>query len=110
VFPEDWPTVLANLRRALRPGGCLYLTVEMTPDDWLAKSFAIATERGLPVVPNEDTNRSGEAYHYYPPLTQVRDWLDAAGLDVLEDAHSDGDHPSYSYQHFLTRNGNRPQR
>jgi hypothetical protein len=23
VFPEDWPQVLANLRRALRPGGHL---------------------------------------------------------------------------------------
>lgn len=110
VCPEDWPTVLANLRRALRPGGYLYLTVEMTGADWLIESFAIATERGLPVVPNEDTNRSGEAYHYYPPVIQVRSWLDAAGLDVLEDAHSDGDHPSYSYQHFLTRNGDRPPR
>jgi hypothetical protein len=40
----------------------------------------------------------------------VRSWLDAAGFDVIEDAHSDGDHPSYSYQHFLTRNGDRPPR
>src|ERR1051325_7749943 len=24
VSPEDWPTVLANLHRALRPGGLLY--------------------------------------------------------------------------------------
>ncbi len=108
VFPEDWPTVLANLRRAIRPGGYLYLTVEMTDADWLIESFATATERGLPVVPNEDTNRSGEAYHYYPPLTQVREWLDAAGLDLLKEVHSDGDHPSYSYEHFLTRNRERP--
>jgi ubiquinone/menaquinone biosynthesis C-methylase UbiE len=108
VFPEDWPAVLANLRRALRPGGCLYFTVEMTDPDWLIESFAIATERRLPVVPNEDTNRGGEAYHHYPPLDQVRGWLDAAGLDVIEEMHSDGDHPSYSYQHFLTRNGDRP--
>ena len=28
VFPEDWPLVLSNLRRAVRPGGHLYLTVE----------------------------------------------------------------------------------
>ena len=28
VFPEHWQGVLANLRRALRPGGHLYLTVE----------------------------------------------------------------------------------
>jgi SAM-dependent methyltransferase len=28
VSPEDWPVVLRNLRRAVRPGGYLYLTVE----------------------------------------------------------------------------------
>src|SRR5215217_6460794 len=28
VPPEDWPKVVGNLARALRPGGQLYLTVE----------------------------------------------------------------------------------
>ncbi len=28
IPPEDWPTVLANLHRAVRPGGMLYVTVE----------------------------------------------------------------------------------
>ena len=28
VPPEDWPVVLDNLRRAVRPGGLVYLTVE----------------------------------------------------------------------------------
>ena len=28
VPPEDWPSVLANLRRAVRPGGHIYMTVE----------------------------------------------------------------------------------
>ena len=28
VSPEDWPLVLANLHRAVRPGGHIYLTVE----------------------------------------------------------------------------------
>jgi SAM-dependent methyltransferase len=102
VFPEDWPGVLAGLRRALRAGGMLYLTVEMTDADWLVEALRIGRARGLPVVANEDTTRS-EGYHYYPPLVQVREWLAAAGLDLLEEAHSDGDHPSYSYQHFLTR-------
>ena len=27
--PEDWPLVLANLRRAVKPGGLLHLTVEL---------------------------------------------------------------------------------
>jgi SAM-dependent methyltransferase len=102
VFPEHWPLVVGNLRRALRPGGHLYLTVEMTDADFLVKAFATATAQGLPVVPNEDTTR-GEGYHYYPPLDEVRGWLDGAGLDLVEEAHSDGDHPSYSYEHFLCR-------
>jgi cyclopropane fatty-acyl-phospholipid synthase-like methyltransferase len=28
IPPEDWPLVLANLHRAVRPGGVMYLTVE----------------------------------------------------------------------------------
>jgi ubiquinone/menaquinone biosynthesis C-methylase UbiE len=28
IAPEDWPLVLANLHRAVRPGGVIYLTVE----------------------------------------------------------------------------------
>lgn len=102
VFPEDWPGVLDNLRRAVLPGGHVYFTVEMTDADWLVEAYATGTAGGLPVVANEDTTRS-EGYHYYPPLTQVRDWLDAAGLGVVEQAHSDGEHPSYSYEHFLCR-------
>jgi ubiquinone/menaquinone biosynthesis C-methylase UbiE len=102
IAPEVWPAVLANLRRAVRPGGHLYLTVEMTDESWLVEAFAKAKAAGLPVVPNEDTTR-GDGYHYYPPLGQVREWLDEAGLQVVEQAHSDGGHPSYSYEHFLSR-------
>jgi SAM-dependent methyltransferase len=99
ISPEDWPLVLSNFHRALRPGGHLYLTVEMTDADWLRKTFADATSRDLPVVPGEDITR-GEEYHYYPPLSQVREWLAAGKFTILEEAHSDGAHPSYSYQHF----------
>jgi ubiquinone/menaquinone biosynthesis C-methylase UbiE len=100
VSPEDWPLVLANFHRALRPGGRLYLTVEMTDPDWLRKTFADAADRGLPVVPGEDVSRGGGEYHYYPELHQVREWLSASGFTMIEEAHSDGAHPSYSYQHF----------
>lgn len=34
VFPEDWPVVLANLIRAVRTGGPVYLTVELPEDDF----------------------------------------------------------------------------
>lgn len=99
VPPEDWPLVLANFHRALRPGGHLYLTVEMTDENWLREAYATARDQGLPVLPNEDTTR-GDGYHFYPPLPQVHDWLTAGGFTMVEHAHSDGAHPSYSYQHF----------
>jgi cyclopropane fatty-acyl-phospholipid synthase-like methyltransferase len=101
VPPEEWPLVLANLRRAARPGAQIYLTVEMTDEVWLIKAYDAAKERGPPVVAREDITR-GDAYHHYPSLSQVREWLSEAGMVVMDEAHSDGDHPSYSYQHFLT--------
>ncbi len=102
VPPEDWPLVLANFHRALRPGGHLYLSVEMTDEHWLHEAYTTARDQGLPVVPNEDITR-GDSYHYYPPLPQVRDWLTGGGFTIIEQAHSDGAHPSYSYQHFHVR-------
>ena len=60
IPPEDWPRVVANLRRALRPGGHLYLTVEQVDDEELDREFADATARGLPVVRGEE---SRDGYH-----------------------------------------------
>ena len=40
IPPEDWPTVVANLRRALRPGGHLYLTVEEVDDQELLAAIS----------------------------------------------------------------------
>lgn len=102
VPPEQWPLVLSNFHRAIRPAGHLYFTVEMTDADWLVKAFAEATAQGLPVVPNEDVTRS-DGYHYYPPLAQVREWLHDAAFVLVRETHSDGGHPSYSYEHFLAR-------
>ena len=99
VFPEDWPLVMANLRRALRPGGHLYMTVELVSQRELEKAFADATERGLPVMQGENVFRGG--YHFYPPIPQVVAWIDEAGLQVVEDGHSD--HGSYGYHHLLAR-------
>jgi hypothetical protein len=88
VPPEQWPIVLTSLRRAVHDGGYLYLTVELTDDDALA------------AVAGEDARRGG-GYHFYPRLDQVRDWLADAGVGIVDEAHSPGGHPSYSYQHFL---------
>jgi ubiquinone/menaquinone biosynthesis C-methylase UbiE len=100
VFPEDWQLVLANLRRALRPGGSLYLTVELIDEGELEAVFAEATAQGLPVVRGEHTSRGG-GYHYYPCLDQVAAWVRDVGLRAIEDGHSEGD--GYGYYHLLSR-------
>ena len=100
VPPEQWPLVLNRLRAAVRPGRQVYLTVELTDAELLDRAFADARAAGLPVVAGEDAHRGG-GYHFYPRLDQVNDWLTKAALTVIAEAHSPGDHPSYSYQHFL---------
>jgi len=100
VVPEDWQLVLANLRRALRPGGHLYLTVELIDGRELEAVFAEATAQGLPVARGEHTSRGG-GYHYYPRLDQVAAWVRDVGLRVIEDGHSEGD--GYGYYHLLSK-------
>jgi SAM-dependent methyltransferase len=94
VFPEDWPPVLANLRRALRPGGPLYLTVELIDEQELERAFDEAVASGLPVVRGEHTSRGG-GYHYYPSLEQVAAWVRDAGLEPLDSGVGD------DYYHLL---------
>ncbi|HEX5502786.1 MAG TPA: class I SAM-dependent methyltransferase, partial [Thermomicrobiales bacterium] len=82
VCPEDWPRVLANFRRALRPGGHLYCTVELASEEELRAAYDEARRRGLPVVAGEhpfvSDPRAGAVreggYHYYPALDRVRAW------------------------------------
>jgi SAM-dependent methyltransferase len=98
VCPEDWPGVLANLRRALRPAGSLYLTVELSDEHDLARTFAEGVADGLPVVPGEHTSRDG-GYHYYPSVDQVASWLAGVGLELVHDGYGD------DYYHLLARAG-----
>jgi SAM-dependent methyltransferase len=101
IPPEDWPRVVANLRRALRPGGHLYLTVEEVDDDQeLDRALADATAQGLPAVRGELAER-GAGYHYYPSRDQVRSWLEEGMLTVVAEEYSAGD--GYGYLHLLTR-------
>jgi methyltransferase family protein len=102
---EDWPLVLGNLRRALRPGGHLYLTVEEVDEGELDRRLAEASDRGLPVVRGEDVG-SGGGYHYYPSRDQVAAWLEEAGLTVVAQDASAGD--GYGYLHLLVRAGGDP--
>jgi ubiquinone/menaquinone biosynthesis C-methylase UbiE len=103
IPPEDWPRVLAGLRRALRPDGRLYLTVEEPDPADLERVQAEAVASGLPVVPGEMAEE-GAGYHYYPSRQQVGGWLEEAGLVVEAEARSD-EGGGYGYLHLLTRAG-----
>ncbi|MGD0861142.1 MAG: class I SAM-dependent methyltransferase [Candidatus Limnocylindrales bacterium] len=81
VFPEDWPQVLANLRRAVSRG-LIYLTVEQIPDSAINEAFVQATAAGLPVVHGETVRGGG--YHYYPTVDRATGWILAAGLEIIE--------------------------
>lgn len=101
VPPEEWPLVLTNLRRAVRPGGHVYLTIEQVERSDLERAFEEATARGLPVVFGEDLGDDTAGYHHYPDREQVRRWLDESGLTVIaeEDEWLEG----YGYYHLLLR-------
>jgi 2-polyprenyl-3-methyl-5-hydroxy-6-metoxy-1,4-benzoquinol methylase len=86
VPPEEWPTVLANLQRALRPGAHLYLTVEEVDRKDLDRAFG-AREAGLPVALGEDVGDETGGYHYYLDQDRVAGWLADAGFEVVDDAH-----------------------
>jgi SAM-dependent methyltransferase len=94
VFPEDWPVVLSNFYRSLRPAGLLYLTVELPAND-LYEVFDAAVRAGLPVVEREYVKEGG--YHFYPSIEVVRSWLDSACFGPIEEAVGDG------YRHHLLR-------
>jgi len=94
VFPDDWPGVLANLNRAVRPGSPVYLTVELAEDD-LAEVYASALAGGEPVVSGEYLKDGG--YHFYPELPRVREWADASGMVRAVESTGDG------YYHLLLR-------
>jgi len=100
VFPEDWPLVLTNLRRAVRSGSLIYLTIEKISPEELATVFEEARAEGLPVVNGENIRRGG-GYHYYPAPHRVEGWLADAGLSVVDEGVSHGS--NYAYHHVLAR-------
>jgi len=101
VPPEDWPLVLANLHRATRPGGLLYLTVEEVADQVIEEAFATLTRRGLPAVRGEVTDGDVAGYHYYPGRDRVTGWFRAAGLQIIDEGLSRED--GWGYHHFLLK-------
>jgi SAM-dependent methyltransferase len=108
VGPEDWPLVLANLCRAVRPGGIVYLTVEEWADEaGKDEAFATLTAQGYPAVRGEVVEGDVAGYHFYPDRERVLAWIEAAELEVLEDV-SEHVQDDWGYRHLLLRAPDRP--
>lgn len=100
VSPEDWPLVLANLHRAVRPGGKWYLTVEETAPETIDAVFARLQHEGQPAVRGEIIGEKAAGYHFYPDRERVLAWFSAAGWHpVAEDYTLEGG--GWGYRHFL---------
>jgi SAM-dependent methyltransferase len=95
VSPEDWPLVLSNFHRALKPQGYLYFTVEIADATDLNAAFARGQQLGWPIIYGELADE--EVYHYYPSLEQVREWLQQAGFVLQQEGEGNG------YYHFIVR-------
>jgi SAM-dependent methyltransferase len=106
VPPEDWPLVLANLHRALRPGGHLYLTVEEIDVAEIDAAFADAQRAGLPAVHGEVIEGDTAGYHYYPGRARVDAWLSAESLAVVAEATDQQE--GWAYHHLLVRDASYP--
>ena len=106
VPPEDWPIVLGNLARALRRDGLLYSSLEVMVGQEAAveRAYAEATAQGFPVVRGESVGEDTGGYHYYPTAAQVQAWVDAAGLEIVEDT-TDMAYGDWGYRHLLLRHG-----
>jgi SAM-dependent methyltransferase len=105
VPPEDWPPVLERFRRALRPGGWLYLTGERAGAEAVRAGNEAARRLGLPVVNGEVIweESDGYYYHYYPAMRRVRAWLAAAGFAIQEEVQGPWHAEGYAYHHVLAR-------
>jgi SAM-dependent methyltransferase len=101
VPPEDWPLVLANLHRAVRPGGHLYLTVEEADDAEVDAALSTAQASGWPAVHGEVVEGDTAGYHYYPGRDRVMAWLATEGLTVVDEAFDQ--HEGWGYRHLLLR-------
>ncbi len=99
VPPEDWPTVLANLRRAVKPGAFLYMTTEEVDEAEIDAAFVELTGQGLPAVRGEVVEGDVAGYHFYPGRDQIQRWLEDAGLRIEDEAFDQED--GWGYRHLL---------
>ena len=99
VPPEDWPRVIANLRRAVRPGGHLYMTIEEIDEADIEAAWVDNQRRALPTVRGEVIEGDVAGYHHYPGRDRVRGWLEAEGLEIVDEATDQED--GWAYWHLL---------
>jgi ubiquinone/menaquinone biosynthesis C-methylase UbiE len=103
IAPEDWPLVLANLHRAVRPGAVMYLTVEEVDQAEIDQAFQSLSARGLPAVRGEIVEGDVAGYHYYPGREQAAGWLERENLTIVDESFKRDD--GWGYRHFLLRAG-----
>jgi len=103
IPPEDWPGVLANLRRAVRPGGPVYLTVQDLHQHHLQRAFESLCARRLPAVRGELAEPDTPGYHYFPGRDQAADWFGRQGLAIVDEGFWRGN--GWGHHHFLLRPG-----
>jgi SAM-dependent methyltransferase len=99
IPPEDWPLVLANLRRAVRPGGHHYMTIEEMDQAEVDAAFAELSASGAPAVRGEVIEGDVAGYHFFPSREQVQGWLDDAGLRIEDETFDQED--GWGYRHLL---------
>jgi cyclopropane fatty-acyl-phospholipid synthase-like methyltransferase len=105
VPPEDWPIVLDRFRSALRPAGCLYVTIERVSPSEIESATERARRSGLPVVEGEVLwdDPEGAYYHHYPQMDRVFGWLSDIGFEIMEEAEGPWEDEGYAYHHVLAR-------
>ncbi len=102
IPPEGWPLVLANLHRAIRPGGVIYLTVEEVEQAKIDQAFQSLSAQGLPAVRGEIAEGGNVAgYHYYPGRELVVRWFGRERLAILDEGFRR--EVGWGYRHFLLR-------
>ena len=101
IPPEDWPLVLANLHRAVRLGGVMYLTVEEVEQAEIDQAFQSLSARGLPAVRGEMVEGDVAGYHYYPGREQAASWFGRENLAIVDEGFRRDN--GWGYRHFLLR-------
>jgi cyclopropane fatty-acyl-phospholipid synthase-like methyltransferase len=95
VCPEDWPGIMKRFRKALKPGGRLYFTVEVPDEEEVKASYERVQALDSQEVQGELADVT--VYHYYPSREQVREWIEQAGLVIEEKGKGNG------YEHYIVR-------